>query len=67
MGISNFRIFMFKNSGNKAQMNEKVPTLHKSRYLKNAPTDFSIKLQAVKVKILFDIRVNVSPWNRNWC
>ena len=58
---------MFKNSGNIAQMNEKVPTLHKSRYLKNALTDFSIKLQAVKVRILFDIHVNVSNRNRNWC
>ena len=33
MGVSDFKIFMFKNSENKAQMNEKVPTLHKSRYL----------------------------------
>ena len=28
-----FKIFMFENSENKARMNEKVPTLHKSRYL----------------------------------
>ena len=33
VGVSDFKIFMFKNSENKAQMNEKVPTLHKSRYL----------------------------------
>ena len=38
-----------------AQMNKKVPTLHKSRYLKDTPTDFSVKLQAVRVRILFDI------------
>ena len=33
MGVSDFKIFMFKNSENKGQMNEKVPTVHKSRYL----------------------------------
>ena len=33
MGVSDFEIFVFENSENKAQMNEKVSTLHKSRYL----------------------------------
>ena len=33
MGVSHFKIFMFENSENKVQMNEKVSTLHKSRYL----------------------------------
>ena len=33
MGVSDFKIIMFKNRENKAQMNEKIPTLHKSRYL----------------------------------
>ena len=33
MGVSDFKIFMFENSENEAHMNEKVPTLHKSRYL----------------------------------
>ena len=33
MGVSDSKIFMFENSENKAQMNEKVPTLHKSIYL----------------------------------
>ena len=33
MGVSDFKIFMFKYSENKAQMNEKVPTLHKSSYV----------------------------------
>ena len=33
MGVSDFEIFMFENSLNKAQMNEKVSTLHTSRYL----------------------------------
>ena len=31
MGVSDLKIFMFKNSENKAQVNEKVLTLHKSR------------------------------------
>ena len=52
MGVSDFKIFMFENNYNKAQIDEKVPTLHQSRYLKNAPTDFSVKLQAVRVRIL---------------
>ena len=33
MGVSDFETFMSENSLNKVQMNEKVPTLHKSRYL----------------------------------
>ena len=67
MGVSDFKIFMFENSENKAQMNEKVSTLHKSRYLYNAPTDFSVKLHAVKVIILFDIYASFRLRNRNWC
>ena len=67
MGGSDFRTFMFENSSNKAQISEKVPTLHKSRYLKNAPTYFSVKLQAVRVRILFDIRAIFRFKNRNRC
>ena len=35
MGVSDFKIFMFENSENKAQINEKVPTSHQSRYLES--------------------------------
>ena len=41
-------------------MNEKVPTLHKSRYLQNAPTEFSVKLQAVKVILLLLLFFSIS-------
>ena len=34
MGVSDFKIFMFENSENKAHMNEKVSTLHKSTMFK---------------------------------
>ena len=44
MGASDFKIFMFENSQNKAQISEKVPTLHKSRYLKNSLTVLFVKL-----------------------
>ena len=67
MGVSDFKIFMFENSENKAQMNEKVSTLHKSRHLLNTPADFSVKLQAVRVRILFDIHANFRLKNRNRC
>ena len=63
MGVSDFKIFMFENSENKAHMNEKVHTLQKSRYLLNAPTDFSVKLHV----ILFDIYASFRLRNRNWC
>ena len=62
MGGSDFKIFMFENSSNKAHL-----TLHKSRYLKNGPTDFSVKLQTVRVRILSDIRASFNLKNRNWC
>ena len=42
MDASDFKIFMFENSYNKAQISKNVPTLHKLRYLKNTPTDFSV-------------------------
>ena len=42
MSFFEFKIFMFENSENKAQVNEKVPTLHQSRYLTYTPTDFSV-------------------------
>ena len=55
LGVSDFKIFMFENSENKAQMNEKVPT------------DFSVKLRVVRVRILFDIPESLRNKNRNRC
>ena len=67
MSLFEFKIFMFENSENKAQINEKIPSLHQSRYLKNAPTDFSVKLQTVTVRMLFYIRARFRVKNRNRC
>ena len=67
MGGSDFKIFMFENSYNKAQISEKVPTLHKSRYLKNSLTVLFVKLQAVRIRILFYVGANFRLKNRTRC
>ena len=61
------RYLCLKIVKNKAHSSENIPTLHQSRYLNNVPTDFSGKLQAVRVRILFDIRTSFRLKNRNQC
>ena len=52
----------------KAQISEKVPTLHKSRYLKNSLTAvLFVKLQAVRIRILFYVGASFRLKNRTRC
>ena len=67
MGGSDFKIFMFENSWNKAQISEKLPTLHKLRYLKNSLTVLFVKLQAVRIRIPFYVGASFRLKNRTWC
>ena len=61
------RYLCLKTVKNKAQISEKVPTLHKSRYLKNSLTVLFVKLQAVRIRILFYVSASFRLKNRTRC
>ena len=49
------------------QICEKVPNLYKSRYPKNSLTVLFVKLQAVRIRILFYVGASFGLKNRTWC